>query len=561
MDYRPRLEGVDGTLASELRAVSELFAKVDRPPATIQALRYRVRTDEETLAKLLRSRGYYAAVVRGRTRVEAGQTEVVVTVEAGPRYRIGEFRVLGVPDEHAEPVRGAALEPGAYLVAADVLAAEAAIVDALVLRGYPFARSGGTVVELDHGAQTGDVRVSIRAGDFARFGEVVFEGLEKVDEETARRKLVWAKGDAYDPGAVADSRDALMATGAFRTVSIGHADAVDDVGEVAMTVVVGEGPRRGIGTGLRYSSTEGFAAGAYWEHRNLLGGTEKLRIDVEGGELGYLGGVKYRGPNVLGSESDLVSVFELASDDTDAFERDALTLAVGLERRFFENVVAGIGGSFEQSTIEDSDGDDENFTLFGVPLTIRRDTTRDLLDPKRGQRTALAVTPYADVTGGGLGMLIVKLSESVYVPLDKGQRAVLGLRSAVGTILGPARDDIPADKRFYAGGGDSVRGYEFQSVGELDDDNEPRGGRSLLQGTLEVRYKVTESIGVVPFVDAAIVGTSPLPDPSEEVQVGAGLGLRYFTAIGPIRVDVAVPVDRRDVDDAFQIYIGLGQAF
>jgi len=121
--------------------------------------------------------------------------------------------------------------------------------------------------------------------------------------------------------------------------------------------------------------------------------------------------------------------------------------------------------------------------------------------------------------------------------------------------------DVPADERFYAGGGGSIRGYSYQSVGPLSG-GDPVGGRSLLELSTELRLRLGERFGFVGFLDGGSAFGAAFPDFDEELLWGTGLGFRYFTAVGPLRLDFAVPLDRRHgIDDAFQVYISLGQAF
>jgi translocation and assembly module TamA len=128
-------------------------------------------------------------------------------------------------------------------------------------------------------------------------------------------------------------------------------------------------------------------------------------------------------------------------------------------------------------------------------------------------------------------------------------------------MSGAERDEIPADIRFYAGGGGSIRGYAYQSVGPTQN-NEPIGGRSLITMSAELRIKITEKMGLVAFVDGGSAFESAFQDFEETLQWGGGLGFRYFTAIGPLRLDVGIPINRRaGIDDSFQIYVSIGQAF
>jgi translocation and assembly module TamA len=195
-----------------------------------------------------------------------------------------------------------------------------------------------------------------------------------------------------------------------------------------------------------------------------------------------------------------------------------------------------------------------------VPLYLRRDSTDDLLNPTVGSREALTVTPYQSIAGAReLAFASSRLTGSLYRALDDGARYVAAGYGAIGSILGETRDAIPADKRLYVGGGGSVRGYGFQRAGPLAADNTPLGGRSSLELGTELRVKITETIGIVPFLEAGNAYTGAWP--GGKLLFGAGIGARYYTTIGPVRFDVAFPLEKRSGDSAFQVYISLGQAF
>ena len=247
--------------------------------------------------------------------------------------------------------------------------------------------------------------------------------------------------------------------------------------------------------------------------------------------------------------------------ETNAFDERSVSSFVGLETPLFENWLATAGVSAEYDRLKDQ-GEIEHVVLFGLPLTGLREDTDDLLNPSRGTRLDLSVTPYAG--NGDFGRLFVTsvVGGSAYYAVDPEARYVLAGRTKLGSTVGETTKDLPANKRFYAGGGGSVRGYEFHSIGPLDNDDDPLGGRSLIEVSAELRVRLTDTIGVVPFADGGTVYDSSYPDFDETFRWAAGLGLRYFTGFGPIRLDVAVPLNKRDgIDDDFEFYISFGQAF
>jgi translocation and assembly module TamA len=189
------------------------------------------------------------------------------------------------------------------------------------------------------------------------------------------------------------------------------------------------------------------------------------------------------------------------------------------------------------------------------------DTTDHDLDPKRGFRISAGITPYLGFGETARFLTVGKFQVSAYRAIDEGERFILAGRVSVGSIFGGSISDIPGNRRFFAGGGGSVRGYEYRSLGPRNAAGQPIGGRSMLEASLELRIRVTETIGIVPFVDVGTTFASSLPDLDSRLRVGAGLGLRYHTPIGPIRLDVATPLERKKGEKPVALYISLGQAF
>ena len=200
--------------------------------------------------------------------------------------------------------------------------------------------------------------------------------------------------------------------------------------------------------------------------------------------------------------------------------------------------------------------------FLSLPARYSWDHSNDLLDPSKGGRFFIQNEPFVDVFGNDVAFNKTSVGYSRYIRLKKAKpRLILATRAKAGFIFGAARDNIPADERFYAGGGGSVRGFRFQTAGELDDNNEPTGGRSFVEFAGELRGNITDEIGAAIFADSGAAYGSTVADFEEPLRIGVGGGLRYFSPIGPIRFDVAFPLDRRESDDPFQIYISIGQAF
>jgi translocation and assembly module TamA len=569
VDYEVVVEAKDEALSKLLYGEASLVLEAE-PPATFGGVRRRARADEKLFHSLLRSRGYYASTVRWSIQEPGQDVEGVAmvrfTVEPGRLYRIQDVTILGLPPEGLalatdQGLTRLGLRNNAAAAASPVIGAQKKLIGELTKLGYPFAAIADTDIVVDHGLGKMTIVVSVDPGPRARFGDVVITGDSRIDAKFIARRLTIERDAVYDPSVVDESRRKLIDAGVFASVSITHADALAPDGSLPMRVAVAENKARTVGAGVLYNANLGVGLRAFWEHRNILGAAEKLRVEGAANQLGFSALVSFSEPDFLRPSQSLLLEFSAAAEDTDAYRSDSIRAGAGVERPLGELLVGGLGVSFEQAKVTGS-GQDDSFTLIGFPGSARYDTTDDLLNATRGQRLSLSATPYIDPLDTRVSFLSLRLSERVYHRLGKDDRYVLAGRFAVGSIQGASRSNIPLTKRFFAGGADSVRGYQYQLAGPLDDENNPVGGLSTVQLGAEFRWKFSETLGIVPFVEAANVYDDAFPDFGGDFFWSAGLGARYYTVAGPLRVDLAFPINGRSgVDNVFEVYISLGQAF
>ncbi len=360
----------------------------------------------------------------------------------------------------------------------------------------------------------------------------------------------------------------------FETVRVELADQPGPDGVTPVEVTVVERLRRFLGAGVSFSTSEGFAGRLYWGHRNLFGGAERLRITGEiagvdaqsAGENGldetdFTLQANFVKPDFLWTRQSLELDLSGVTDNPPAYKRNAGILSARLAWEITDRLTFRYGVESQTGVIT-TKRRDYDVDIVGAPLSLAYDASDNLLNPTEGFRLTADAAPWlpmGDDSGGGF--LAARVSGTAYWGFDEAGRTVLAGRLAAGSISGAALDDIPPDKRFYAGGGGSVRGFGFQKVGPRDAFGDPVGGRSLVEGSVELRLNVTDTIGLVPFIDAGAVYGSAYPDFSEPFRVSAGLGVRYFTNFGPLRVDVGVPLNRERNDSRWELYLSLGQAF
>lgn len=567
--YSVRIEGLEATpgLAETITESSTLAAQAATPPLTRAGLRRRVDRDIERMLEAARSRGYYDATADAVIEpppADAAAT-VVVTVAPGPVYVVGTVEVRAADGDSQAvgltlPRDGLPIQVGAPALSEPVIEAETMLVRLVQERGYPLAEAGKRRVVVDRAAKTMAVTYTIASGPRARFGPVRVVGAETIDPTYILRRLPWRHGQDADVRLLERGRRALTATGLFDSVAVTFDDTVDADGLVPIQVTVDERARRSIGAGVSASTSEGLGSTAFWTHRNLFGGAERFdfRAELAEVETGITGELRF--PDVIRNDQDLVLHSGYVEKNTDSFDSETYSVGSYFDRRLTNILSVDYGVALERSEV-DEDGVSSQFTLVGLPLGATRDTADDLLNPTKGGRTRLRFTPYLETLGSTLAMYLLSVQHAQYVALDSEGDLVFAGRARWGAILGSSTTNLPADKRFYAGGSGSVRGYAFQQVGPLDATNEPLGGRSVLEFSAELRWRVWGDLGIVPFIDAGQVFDTETPSLDDELLWGAGLGVRYFTPIGPVRADIGFPLNARDSDDNFQLYFSLGQAF
>ena len=569
--YTVRIEGLDLDTETALRALFEPLSTLEqnrREPANAAQIDRRAREDADLLAELLRARGYYDALVR--TRVEAAGSDVTVTLEAepGPLYRFAEVRLPGLEgaDEDMAALReafGVAAEQP--VDAARVAAGEAALRVELGKRGYAFAELGEMDIAVDHETRTAALTLPVNPNGTRQFGRILVEGRPLFTPKHIQTIARWKPGAPYRAALVEDLRRALIATGLVSAVAIrpvaGDGRAVD------LAVSLERAPMRTVAGQAGYGTGEGIRIEASWQHRNLLPPEGAVTFRGVAGTQEQLIGAVLRRNNFLRRDQVLNAQIAVSHIDRAAYDARTTILAGSIERQtnliWQKKWTWSAGAELVATDERDVDIDSgmtrrRTFFIGALPASLSYDGSNDLLDPTTGYRLALRVSPEASLQSGTFGYARTQLDASLYQPFTP--TVTLAGRIRLGTIMGAGRDRIAPSRRFYAGGGGSVRGYGFQRLGPRDPVfDDPIGGRSVTEFALEARIR-WGNWGIVPFLDGGNISTSPLPR-FDDLRFGAGIGVRYHTRFGPIRVDVGTPLNRRSGDSRVAVYVSLGQAF
>jgi translocation and assembly module TamA len=563
------VEGVDNT---RLRgAIQDAIGGTENPPGSRFEARRRARAAAEQAIDVLRSEGYYQYLVE--PDVADGDTpQARVRVTPGPRFG---FAKPGVDWIDGQPVAEARIagessiglllgSPGR---AAEVLSAEGRILAAVQARGYADAAAQPREVIVDHAQLTVQPTFRIKTGDRVRMDGVNVVSRGRTNNAWVAYLAPWTSGEVYDPEDVAELERRLLDTGVYDAVTVSLAPTSNAEGLRPVLISLSDRPRATVELGASYSTAEGAGLDGRYTRFNRLGRADTWRVQGQFAQIQQRLETELALPHWRRPAMTLKLGAAVYRDDTDAYEETGALLRVDIERRIgktdFRTYGITAGVSRDEERVESGGAviprRRELATVAGL-VAWSIDRSNDPLNPVRGWRLEWRGEPIAHSGDDTLAYLRAQAQGSLYIPFDEKARTVAAARLKLGGIVGGRIPEVPASRRFYAGGGGSVRGYAYQAVGPRFSDNTPQGGLSLIEGSLEVRRQVVGAWTGVAFIDAGILGDRSaieLDDPA----VGVGVGVRYDLGFAPLRVDIGVPLNKREGDSAFQVYLSVGQSF
>ncbi|QPJ62306.1 MAG: BamA/TamA family outer membrane protein [Candidatus Nitronauta litoralis] len=583
IDYEVDFEGSQQEdLLEMLQNSSNLTQLRILPLATSAGLIHRAKQDQVRLQKVLESFGYYSGTIEvfiGSLSLEKINSnsipsnikhKVKIKVTPGPQYRFNKIRIKGLHPSFIKKLT-LPISRGEPSIPSKVLDLEKLILTRLNKNGFPYGAVKKRTLTIDTEKNTMDVFLKVSIGPRVRLGKLIIKGTQTVSPAFIAKLAPWKRGEFYNPKKFSDYKSNLLSLEVFSSIKLKFRDNAPKHASKTITLPVilhlKERKRKFIGAGVNYSNNIGGEIKTYWGHRNLFGQGERLKITGTLSRIGInefeeinktLHG-EFLKPEFLTRKQDFLINGSIASEKFDSYEREAVFGSLGLKRQFTPALSGTASVTAELSEIENNNGL-ETFGVLGLPLAMTHDTRDDYFDPRSGMSHEIGLAPYLTLVGPGTGFTILSLTSRGYWDVLNNGRAILAGRFTVGSILADMESTIPSDKRFYAGGGGSIRGYEFQQVGPLDNQNDPLGAESLMELSLELRLRIGD-IGVVPFIDGGNAFDSELPDLDEGFQWGAGVGFRYYTSFGPLRLDVGFPVNKRPIDDDWAFYISIGQSF
>lgn len=573
-----------GAVENAARNASSLLSDEAEPASGAAGLIAKARGDYRRIIAALYNEGRYGAAVSIRIGgVEASTlaadvnlpdpVDVTISVSAGPEFTFNNVVIANQapptsdPDDQVDlPVlRG--YGAGQVARSSVILAAEQLALQAWQQQGHAKAEIVGRDVVADHAARTVDVTISVNPGPLAAFGPVTVSGTTAMNPDFVAQQTGLVVGQEYDPDEIERAQKRLDRLEVFKAARFEAAQSVGADGLLPYNLIVDELPGRRFGVGASFSTVDGLALEGFHLWRNLFGQAERLRLDarvasiafpIDTAQFDYYFGGTFTKPGFLTPDTDLVAAISAERTLYPRYTETSAEARLGLTHYFSDELTVNGGVSYERARFDDIFGT-RDFSTIGLFAGATYDGRDSTVDPTEGLYLAGTLEPYYDFGFDNTGARLTAEART-YFGFSENDQFVLAGRIKAGALLGPDLSEISPDKLFFAGGGGSVRGYGFKSIGVENAAGQVTGGRYLLEASIEARAKVTNDIGVVGFVDGGYVAADTFPG-LDDLRLGAGLGVRYYTGLGPLRLDVAVPLNKRAGDPDYAIYAGIGQAF
>lgn len=548
--------------AKEMEQIAKLYK-------TSNQTAYWETEGKNNFLSLLASEGYYSAAIDIELSKNT-ENKLIFYIVPWERYKLNKIIV-----KHADKSNLAVklpensqlkLEKGQYVVASEVIDAQEKILKILEKENCLLSLSASHMATINHFDDTIDITYIIEAGPFATIERIDYKGLQEVEAEYVDKLIGLENGQCFKQTYINEARGDLQKSGLFAFTNPDIPKEVNENGSVPIVFNLKERKFRSIKAGVSYGTDLGIGLNFGWEHRNFFGHGENVNIDSFLNMSEQMVDMNYVKPFFNDKNQKLILNSKFENQKTRAFIGQEGSVSALIEKDFYQNWSSGFGGKISQSRIKSKSkegGKIQLYSFLSAPLFLKYDTRSNILNPKDGHDLSMYAEPFFSVRSKEMKpFLKAQVSLSKYFAFKTKFKPVLAVRASYGTTLGTKAVRIPPNERFYVGGGQSLRGYEYQLAGDLENGKVPIGGRSFVETSVELRLNVTKEIGLVGFLDSGRSYRSLTPKLSSELFHGVGFGVRYMTDFGPIRADIGFPLKkRRGVDNNFQLYFGIGQSF
>jgi translocation and assembly module TamA len=567
LDYEVQfVSPLESSLLKEIRNSSRLITLQKKPPETINGLRYRIASDLVTIKNVLDAFGYFDAKIKEDLQeLVEGKVLVTIYIQTGVRYLLNSYKILQTPCEEENDqsfivkLKEIGLKLQEPITSRKLVKAKEDLLFTLADKGYPLALIKKEQIFADYEHKTIEVELCIDTGPLCNFGPTTIKGVRDIKPDFIIQKIRWKEGEKYNSLKVGKTQQELLKTDLFSSVLITNPSDLSPEETLPMKINVTEAKHRNISVGASYATIDGFGVSFAWAHRNIRNMGEYLGFEADISQRAHIGLITYKKPDFLRYDQDFVEQAEAAREMIHVYHSNTYGLLSRIDRILnpYTLVSTGVLVQYIRVTHSIQNG---HYPLLGLPFYLKYSKVDNLLNPRKGHTAIYRATPYLNARSNTSAFLRQYLTYHYYYPTSFNLVS-LPFRLQLGSVAFSDQRKIPLTKLFFGGADDTLRGYKYKTVSPLNSHGQPVGGRGAIYFTFEPRLRLTETIGVVPFVDLGNITKKPYPNPCGKWHKSVGFGIRYFTFFGPLRIDIGFPLDRRHFDPRWRLYASIGQSF
>lgn len=578
-DYTVHFKGVnDEGLLKLLRSASQLVGLEASPPTTNMGLKRRAENDIKNFIKVLHSQAYFNARIELEFDFNSTNPMVIVNIDPGVIYPFAEFKVLPEPGSQGSfpylkvPIETLGIEVGKPALTNHILEAENILQQLMESKGYPYAKIVHKEIIADQAQKNINATLFADSGSLYAFGNAQITGNKRTKRNFFLKHIEWEEGEIYSPTKLHQTQNKLELSGLFSSVTVSIPEKAPAEYNLPISIEVKENKPRTLDLGVNYETERGIGASAGWAHRNFTGMADNLGIKTSLWGDKQFGEISYTQPDFGKLRQNLIWSADYLRERDAGYTSKAYSFSTVLARQVNENLTYSYGLMYKhlidtdihENTIHQSQkSDDETFNLLKTPIFFYWNYTDNILNPTKGYRFKIKSIPSYKFIGSQIFYSINVLTSSYYFSIDSSNKHIFAFQGTFGLIPGPCKTEIPRSELFDAGTDSLLRGYKYQTVSPLDNEYKPTGGRSMMIYSMEYRLRMSKELGWVLFYDFGNVYASRTPRFDKKILQSTGVGIRYFTPVGPIRLDLAIPLNpRKHVDKSrYQVYLSVGQTF
>lgn len=567
LSYKAKFIGLkDKEIIKSIENSTDIFLLKDRPPRTINALRYRIESDLPTVVKTFYAYGYFDATVTYDIEEETNMVNVYIFCDPGPRYMLHSYEVCTFPcnekcTKFELDLEKLDLKLDEGTNSNKLLNAKAELLKFMSALGYPLAKIEKYEAIADGIKKIIDIKICINTGPKCNFGPISISGLKDIYPKYILKKINWEEKELYNPEKIKETQDRLTQSGLFSSVSITHGERPDEENNLPIKIQVIESNHQNVQAGINYATADGPGCLFSYTNYNIGNMGEIINLHGEIAKKALTGYISYKKPDFIWFEQDFfLSAYALRERIRayNSFTYGSLARIVHRTSKNF-HYAYGIKGEHVEVSKSANNG---RYLLIGLPAYLRLNSTNHLLNPTQGFCLIYTATPYFNLDEDFSPFFKQTLATNFYIPVKKNEKIVFATRIQFGSIIGQSVYKIPMTKLFLGGCEDDLRGYRYKTVGPRNSNGDIIGGRSAIYFTFEPRLRISKNFGIVPFFDMGNIKKTSLPSVTGRWRKSYGIGIRYFTFLGPLRMDIAFPLDKyKKGDPSYRIYVSIGQTF